>query len=43
MNYVEKFLDGVHKVLNLNYATFSGAIDVLVVKQEDGAYSHSLA
>lgn len=37
MNYVEKFIDGVHYVFNLNAATLSGAIDILVVPQEDGS------
>jgi phosphatidate phosphatase LPIN len=37
MNYVEKVLDGVHSVLNINAATFSGAIDIIVVPQEDGS------
>lgn len=36
MNYVEKVLDGVHSALNLNAATLSGAIDTVVVPQEDG-------
>lgn len=36
MNYVEKVLDGVHSVFNLNAATLSGAIDIIVVPQEDG-------
>lgn len=37
MNYVERLLDGVHSVFNLNPATFSGAIDIIVVEQDDGA------
>ncbi|EGG18194.1 hypothetical protein DFA_03681 [Cavenderia fasciculata] len=36
MNYVEKFVDGVHYVFNLNAATLSGAIDILVIPQPDG-------
>ena len=36
MNYVERVLDGVHNVLNLNAATLSGAIDIVVVPQPDG-------
>lgn len=36
MNYVEKALDGVHYMFNLNAATLSGAIDILVIEQEDG-------
>jgi len=31
MNYVEKVLDGVQSVLRVNPATFSGAVDVIVV------------
>lgn len=37
MNYVEKVLDGVHYVFNINPATFSGAIDIIVVPQKDGS------
>jgi hypothetical protein len=37
MNYVERVLDGVHSALNLNAATLSGAIDIIVVPQEDGS------
>lgn len=37
MNYVEKVLDGVHSVLNLNAATLSGTIDIIVIPQEDGS------
>jgi phosphatidate phosphatase PAH1 len=40
MNYVEKFLDGVHSALNLNASTFSGAIDIIVVEQPDGTSAH---
>lgn len=36
MNYVERVFDGVHYVFNLNAATLSGAIDIIVVEQEDG-------
>ncbi len=36
MNYVERVLDGVHNVLNINAATLSGAIDIIVIPQEDG-------
>lgn len=38
MNYVEKLLDGVHSVLNINAATFSGSIDVIAVEQQDGTH-----
>lgn len=31
MNYLEKFFDGVHYVFNLNAATLSGAIDILLL------------
>lgn len=37
MNYVEKVLDGVQNTLNINAATLSGAIDIIVVPQENGA------
>ena len=37
MNYFEKLFDGVHYVFNLNAATLSGAIDIVVVPQEDGS------
>jgi phosphatidate phosphatase LPIN len=36
MNYVEKLLDGVQSVMKLNPSTFSGAVDIVVVKQADG-------
>ncbi len=36
MNYVEKVLDAAHSVFNINAATLSGAIDIIVVPQEDG-------
>lgn len=36
MNYVEKVLDNVQNTLNINAATLSGAIDIIVVPQEDG-------
>eukprot|EP01132_Coremiostelium_polycephalum_P014062 gene14062-17095_t len=36
MNYVEKLFDEVHYVFNLNAATLSGAIDILVIPQLDG-------
>jgi phosphatidate phosphatase LPIN len=39
MDYVEKVLDGVHGVLNLNAATLSGAIDIVVVPREDQFHS----
>ncbi len=41
MNYVEKVLDGVHNVLNLNAATLSGAIDIIVIPQPDGSLKSS--
>jgi phosphatidate phosphatase LPIN len=37
MNYVEKFMDGVQSFINVNSATFSGAVDIIVVPQEDGS------
>lgn len=37
MNYVEKLFDGVQSYLNVNSATFSGAVDIIVVPQEDGS------
>ncbi|KAF2077434.1 hypothetical protein CYY_001283 [Polysphondylium violaceum] len=37
MNYVEKLFDEVHYVFNLNAATLSGAIDILVIPQLDGS------
>eukprot|EP01113_Clastostelium_recurvatum_P022951 TRINITY_DN2745_c0_g1_i5.p1 TRINITY_DN2745_c0_g1~~TRINITY_DN2745_c0_g1_i5.p1 ORF type:complete len:1209 (-),score=333.80 TRINITY_DN2745_c0_g1_i5:62-3688(-) len=37
MNYIERFFDGVHYVFNLNAATLSGAIDIIVVPQPDGS------
>lgn len=43
MNYVEKLLDGVHSVLNINAATLSGCIDVIAVEQPDGPSSFPLA
>ena len=36
MNYIEKILDGVHSVFNVNEATLSGAVDVIAVRQSDG-------
>jgi len=39
MNLVEKVLDGVQNLMNVNSATFSGAVDILVVPQEDGSYA----
>eukprot|EP01119_Soliformovum_irregulare_P021520 TRINITY_DN7182_c0_g1_i1.p1 TRINITY_DN7182_c0_g1~~TRINITY_DN7182_c0_g1_i1.p1 ORF type:complete len:897 (-),score=322.29 TRINITY_DN7182_c0_g1_i1:45-2735(-) len=36
MNYVEKMLDGVHSALNINAATLSGAIDIIVIRSPDG-------
>jgi phosphatidate phosphatase PAH1 len=38
MNYVEKFFDGVQSAIKINPATFSGAVDIVVVEQEDGSY-----
>eukprot|EP01129_Flabellula_baltica_P011465 TRINITY_DN5027_c0_g1_i4.p1 TRINITY_DN5027_c0_g1~~TRINITY_DN5027_c0_g1_i4.p1 ORF type:complete len:419 (+),score=88.21 TRINITY_DN5027_c0_g1_i4:23-1279(+) len=37
MNYIERILDGVHSVFNVNEATLSGAVDVIVVRQSDGS------
>lgn len=37
MNLVEKVLDGVQSFMNVNSATFSGAVDIIVVPQEDGS------
>ncbi|EGC35488.1 hypothetical protein DICPUDRAFT_33329 [Dictyostelium purpureum] len=37
MNYVEKLFDEVHYAFNLNAATLSGAIDILVIPQLDGS------
>jgi hypothetical protein len=37
MNIVEKVLDGVQNLMNVNSATFSGAVDIIVVPQEDGS------
>lgn len=37
MNYVERFMDGVQSFINVNSATFSGAVDIIVVPQEDGS------
>eukprot|EP01133_Synstelium_polycarpum_P010893 gene10893-12695_t len=37
MNYVERLFDEVHYVFNLNAATLSGAIDILVIPQADGS------
>jgi len=36
MDYVEKFFDGLQGYFNLNAATLSGAIDIVVVEQPDG-------
>lgn len=36
MNIVEKMLDGVQNLMNVNSATFSGAVDIIVIPQEDG-------
>eukprot|EP01127_Copromyxa_protea_P020565 TRINITY_DN689_c0_g6_i5.p1 TRINITY_DN689_c0_g6~~TRINITY_DN689_c0_g6_i5.p1 ORF type:complete len:443 (-),score=130.74 TRINITY_DN689_c0_g6_i5:116-1444(-) len=38
MDYVEKFLDTVQGALNINPATFSGAVDIVVVQQSDGSF-----
>eukprot|EP01117_Protostelium_nocturnum_P020925 TRINITY_DN975_c0_g1_i1.p1 TRINITY_DN975_c0_g1~~TRINITY_DN975_c0_g1_i1.p1 ORF type:complete len:944 (+),score=418.69 TRINITY_DN975_c0_g1_i1:187-3018(+) len=38
MNYVESFFDGMHNALNLNAATLSGSIDIVVIPQEDGTW-----
>jgi phosphatidate phosphatase LPIN len=37
MQYVEKIFDGVQWALSINAATFSGAIDVIVIEQPDGS------
>jgi phosphatidate phosphatase LPIN len=37
MNYFEKVLEGVQTTFSLNAATLSGAIDIIVVQQEDGS------
>jgi len=37
MNYVEKLIDGVNYIFDLNQATLSGAIDIIVVRQPDGS------
>jgi len=37
MEFFGKFVDGMHNLINVNAATFSGAIDVVVVPQEDGS------
>lgn len=37
MNMLEKMLDGVQSLMNVNSATFSGAVDIIVVPQEDGS------
>ena len=34
--YMGKVLDGIHQLLNLNAATLSGAVDIVVVEHEDG-------
>ena len=36
INYVEKIVDGVNTYFDLNLATLSGAIDIIVVVQPDG-------
>ena len=36
MNFVEKVLDNVQNTFYINAATLSGAIDIVVVPQEDG-------
>eukprot|EP01125_Pyxidicula_operculata_P008116 TRINITY_DN2750_c0_g1_i12.p1 TRINITY_DN2750_c0_g1~~TRINITY_DN2750_c0_g1_i12.p1 ORF type:complete len:883 (+),score=223.06 TRINITY_DN2750_c0_g1_i12:54-2702(+) len=38
MNYVEKILDKFQEAIQINPATFSGAVDVIVVKQKDGSF-----
>eukprot|EP01102_Stenamoeba_stenopodia_P019264 TRINITY_DN722_c0_g1_i1.p1 TRINITY_DN722_c0_g1~~TRINITY_DN722_c0_g1_i1.p1 ORF type:complete len:1004 (-),score=227.64 TRINITY_DN722_c0_g1_i1:70-3081(-) len=38
MEFVERMFDGVHNVFQLNPATLSGAIDIIVVKHPDGTY-----
>ena len=35
MNVLERIIDGVHTLFQINAATFSGAIDVLVIEQPD--------
>ena len=37
MNYVEQLVDGVNAYFDLNLATLSGAIDIIVVEQPDGS------
>ncbi len=41
MNYVEKVIDGALTALNINAATLSGAIDIIVVPQPDGTWKSS--
>lgn len=37
MNFIERVFDGVQYALNINAATFSGAIDIIVIEQPDGS------
>ena len=37
MQFLEKVFDNVQYALNINAATFSGAIDIIVVEQPDGS------
>ncbi len=39
MNYVEKIVDGVSTYFDVNLATLSGAIDIIVVEQPSGTPS----
>ncbi|XP_055345790.1 phosphatidate phosphatase LPIN2-like [Paramacrobiotus metropolitanus] len=42
MNYIGKFVSNIREFYNdLNPATLSGAIDVVIVEQEDGSYASS--
>lgn len=36
MDLFGKLVDGVHNLMNVNAATLSGAIDIVVVPQPDG-------
>mmetsp|Transcript_30350 Transcript_30350/g.84838 ORF Transcript_30350/g.84838 Transcript_30350/m.84838 type:complete len:941 (-) Transcript_30350:1526-4348(-) len=41
MDYVEKLVDGVNNYFDINLATLSGAIDVIVIRQSDGTLRSS--
>jgi hypothetical protein len=41
MNYVEKLVDNVSLYFDVNLATLSGAIDIIVVQQKDGQFNSS--